>query len=86
VVGAEHEFRGGVTTSVRYIDRRVKRIIEDFQSVSIEQQLAGIPGFYAIGNPNAKTDQTVNPNEITFSKGAAFNPTTGVYPAGCYDS
>ncbi len=41
VVGAEHEFRGGITTSVRYIDRRIKRIIEDFQSVSIEQQLAG---------------------------------------------
>ncbi len=32
VVGAEHEFRGGITASVRYIDRRVKRIIEDFRA------------------------------------------------------
>ena len=83
VVGAEHEFRGGITTSVRYIDRRIKRIIEDFTSVSLEQNLAGIPGFYAIGNPNASTDEVINPNEIVFSKGAMFS---GALPAGCVDS
>jgi hypothetical protein len=93
VVGAEHEFRGGITGSVRYIDRRVKRIIEDFTGVSIEQSLAGIPGTYFIGNPNKNTDVTVNPNPIVFSQGALFTPgaagangqPTG-YPAGCYDS
>ncbi len=77
VVGAEHEFRGGVTISARYIDRRVKRIIEDFTGVSIEQTLAGIPGAYFIGNPNAKTDVVVNSNEITWtptaSQVAAYN-------------
>jgi hypothetical protein len=80
VVGAEHEFRGGISASVRYIDRRIKRIIEDFTSVSIEQNLAGITGFYAIGNPNALTDQVVNSKEFVFSKGATFS---GPLPAEC---
>jgi hypothetical protein len=71
----------------------VKRIIEDFTGVSIEQSLAGIPGAYFIGNPNKNTDVTVNPNPIVFSQGALFTPgTAGAngqptgYPAGCYDS
>jgi hypothetical protein len=80
VVGAEHEFRGGITASVRYIDRRIKRIIEDFTSVSIEQNLAGVTGFYAIGNPNAATDQVINAKEVVFSKGAFFS---GPLPAAC---
>ena len=75
VVGAEHEFRGGITASVRYIDRRVKRIIEDFTGVSIEQSLAGIPGAYFIGNPNKNTDVTVNPNPLKFT-GITFSSQT----------
>jgi hypothetical protein len=75
VVGAEHEFRGGITASVRYIDRRVKRIIEDFQSVSVEQNLAGFAGAYFIGNVGKATDVTVNPKEVTFS-GVSFTDTT----------
>ncbi len=98
VVGAEHEFRGGITASVRYIDRRIKRIIEDFTSVSIEQNLAGIPGAYFIGNPGPKTDVTVNPNEITWmpttAQVAAFNAAGGGAanaallgpPPDCFDS
>jgi hypothetical protein len=89
VVGAEHEFRGGITASVRYIDRRIKRIIEDFGGVSIEETEAGFGQFYAIGNVNAATDVVVNPNEIVFSKGATFTPTAvpcmgaTFIPAGC---
>jgi hypothetical protein len=75
VVGAEHEFRGGITVSARYIDRRVKRIIEDFQSYSIEQDLAGASSGYFIGNPGKNTDITVNPNPLVFSQGAKFTPT-----------
>lgn len=75
VVGAEHEFRGGITVSARYIDRRVKRIIEDFGGVSIEQAEVGQGQFYAIGNPNSKTDVVVNPNEVTFP-GIAASSTT----------
>jgi len=75
VVGAEHEFRGGITASVRYIDRRVKRIIEDFQSISVEQGDAGFAGAYFIGNVNSKTDVTVNPKPVTFS-GISFSDQT----------
>ncbi|HLJ23980.1 MAG TPA: carboxypeptidase regulatory-like domain-containing protein [Candidatus Acidoferrales bacterium] len=78
VVGAEHEFRGGITASVRYIDRRVKRIIEDFTGISIEQSLAGQAGAYFIGNPSKTTDVTVNPNPVKFT-GSAL-------PAACVDS
>ncbi len=73
VVGAEHEFRGGITVSARYIDRRIKRIIEDFDGVSIEQAEVGQGQFYSIGNPNSQTDVMVNPKEITFPGIAASN-------------
>ena len=83
VVGAEHEFRGGITASVRYIDRRAKRIIEDFQGVSIEQSLAGQSGNYFIGNPGPSSDITVNPNPVVFSQGAFSG---GSLPGQCVDS
>jgi hypothetical protein len=70
VVGAEHEFRGGIVASVRYIDRRLKRVIEDQGGISVEQFNALAPNGgglnYFIGNPNAKQDIFVNPNEQTF--------------------
>jgi hypothetical protein len=75
LIGAEHEFRGGVTISARYIDRRIKRIIEDFSGVSIEQSNAGFGQFYAIGNVSSKADYVVNSKEIAFSQGATFAPT-----------
>ena len=71
VVGAEHEFRGGITASVRYIDRRAKRIIEDFTGISIEQSLSGQAGAYFIGNPTPRTDVTVNPKPVTFTSVSA---------------
>lgn len=78
VVGVEHEFRGGITASVRYIDRRVKRIVEDFTGISIEQSLAGQAGTYFIGNPGKSTDVTVNPNPVRF--------TGTTLPSQCIDS
>jgi hypothetical protein len=70
VVGAEHQFRGGITVSARYIDRRLKRVIEDEGGISVEQfdALANNGGGlnYFIGNPNAHSDIFVNPNEQTF--------------------
>jgi hypothetical protein len=78
VVGAEHEFRGGVTASVRYIDRRMKRVVEDFLGISVEQALAGQAGTYFIGNPGKNTDVTVNPNPVKF--------TGSTLPSQCVDS
>jgi hypothetical protein len=70
LVGYDHEFKGGVVASVRYIDRRLKRVIEDQGGISVEQfnALAANGGGlnYSIGNPNAKQDVFVNPNEQVF--------------------
>jgi len=82
VVGAQHEFRGGIIASARYIDRRLKRVIEDEGGISVEQfnALAFNGGGlnYFIGNPNSKSDIFVNPNEITF-QGSTL-------PAACIDA
>jgi len=59
--------------SVRYIDRRLKRVIEDQSGSSVEQNNAGFPLFYAIGNPTARQDIYVNPNELVFDQGVNFN-------------
>src|SRR3981189_1024107 len=72
LVGYDREFKGGIVASVRYIDRRLKRVIEDQSGSSVEQNNAGFPLFYVIGNPNAKQDIFVNPNEITFDVGTNF--------------
>jgi Carboxypeptidase regulatory-like domain len=76
LVGYDREFKGGIVASVRYIDRRLKRVIEDQSGSSVEQNNAGFPLFYVIGNPNAKQDIFVNPNEVLFNQGVTFNPPT----------
>jgi hypothetical protein len=81
LVGYDREFKGGVVASVRYIDRRMKRVVEDEGGISVEEfnALAANGGGlnYFIGNPNAAQDIFVNPNEIVFSPGATFTPPTG---------
>src|SRR5712692_8829176 len=42
VVGIEHEFRGGVFVSVRYLDRRLRRIVEDTSGLTVGGSLAGV--------------------------------------------
>lgn len=82
VVGAQHELKNGIVLSARYIDRRLKRVIEDEGGISVEQfnALAANGGGlnYFIGNPNSKSDVFVNPNEITF-QGTTL-------PSACIDS
>ena len=80
LVGYDREFKGGIVASARYIDRRLKRVIEDQGGISVEQfnALAYNGGGlnYYIGNPNAKQDIFVNPNEVIFSQGTTFNAPT----------
>lgn len=80
LVGYDREFKGNIVASVRYVDRRLKRVIEDQGGISVEQfnALAANGGGlnYFIGNPNAKQDIFVNPNEIVFSQGKAFHRPT----------
>jgi hypothetical protein len=93
VVGYDREFKGGIVASVRYIDRRLKRVIEDQGGISVEQfnALAANGGGlnYFIGNPNAAQDIFVNPNEIVFDQGVlvpAAQQTATSLPASCIDS
>ncbi len=93
VAGFQHEFRNGIVFGVRYIDRRLKRVIEDQGGISVEEFIAlannGGGLNYFIGNPNAKQDIFVNPNEITFGLGTNFTPsqeTPASLPAACVDS
>jgi hypothetical protein len=77
LVGYDREFKGGIVASVRYIDRRMKRVIEDQGGISVEQYnaLAANGGGlnYFIGNPNAKQDIFVNPHETVFGAGTTVN-------------
>ena len=82
VVGAEHQFRGGIVASARYIDRRLKRVIEDEGGISVEQfnALAFNGGGlnYFIGNPSGKSDIFVNPQEITFGANGTCPGSNGI--------
>ena len=90
VVGAEHQFRGGIIASVRYIDRRLKRVIEDEGGISVEQFIAlaknGGALNYFIGNPNSKSDIFVNPNEQTFGLNTTVKTDGSQLPASCIDA
>lgn len=76
VVGAEHEFHGGFHGSVRYVDRRMKRVVEDQVGSSVEQLTAlafnGGSYSYVIGNPSATEAIFVTPNEQTWSLGTQW--------------
>ena len=80
LVGYDREFKGNIVASVRYIDRRLKRVIEDQGGISVEEfnALAYHGGGlnYYIGNPNAKQDIFVNPSELIFDQGTVFTPPT----------
>jgi hypothetical protein len=89
VIGAEHEFSGGFFASVRYIDRRMKRVVEDEVGQSVEQLTAlafnGGSYSYVIGNPSANQSIYVTPNEITWMPANPNNANADA-PAGCFDS
>src|SRR5207302_7417487 len=54
--GVEHEFRHGIVTSIRYQQRRLRRIVEDMSGVSPEAALLGVPQQFDIGNPTSSLD------------------------------
>jgi outer membrane receptor for ferrienterochelin and colicin len=79
VVGGEHEAWGGVVISARYMDRRLKRIVEDTGGISPEAALAGVNQTFVIANPGPNTDIFTNPIPHTY-------PVGGAIPAACMDS
>jgi hypothetical protein len=90
VVGGEHKFAGGFFGRARYIDRRMKRVVEDEVGQSVEQLTAlafnGGSYSYVIGNPNAQQAIFVTPNEITWTptpvQVAAYNAAAAAGTSG----
>jgi hypothetical protein len=89
VVGLEHEFRGGIFVSVRYLDRRLRRIVEDVSGITVG-------GFNAAaafdGSPIFQTFLLTNPSASLdlFHNTACHNPaedvTVEVDGSGCLTS
>jgi hypothetical protein len=79
VLGFEREVQGGVVLKARYVDRQLKRIIEDIGSQSPEGSSIGSNFVGGIANPTAATDISVNENEVTYTPAqfAAANPNAG---------
>ena len=64
--GFEHQLPGNMVVSIRYIDRRLKRIVEDAAVVPPEGA-AFFGQTYFIGNVNASLDAAVNPIGVKFT-------------------
>lgn len=64
--GFEQQLPGNFVLSVRYIDRRLKRIVEDAAVVSPEA-IDFFGQTYFIGNINSKVDAAVNPIAFKFT-------------------
>ncbi|HYK91632.1 MAG TPA: carboxypeptidase regulatory-like domain-containing protein [Acidobacteriota bacterium] len=78
MIGFEQQLPHGLVLSVRYMDRRLQRIIED-AAVDPPEDGAFLGAFgqtYFIGNINSKTDAAVNPIEYTYGLNAPM-------PAAC---
>ncbi len=71
VIGFEQQLPGNWTLSARYLDRRIKRVVEDAAVVAPES--ADFFGqTYFIGNVNAKLDAAINPISFKFTPGGAI--------------
>jgi hypothetical protein len=79
VVGFQHELPKGVIAEVRWIDRRLKRIVEDMGGASPEGANLGVATQYTIGNPSPGLDLFTNEKELTY-------PTGTTPPPGCDES
>lgn len=69
MIGFEHQLPHNLVVSVRYIDRRLKRIIEDAAIISPEGANV-FNQFFFIGNISSKTDAGTNPIPIKFATGS----------------
>ncbi len=69
IVGFEHDMGHGVVVSARYVDRRLRRVVEDMSGISPEGANAGLLQQFSIGNPGPGTDLFHNLNEQVFATG-----------------
>jgi hypothetical protein len=82
LLGFEHQFPRNLVLSLRYQDRRLKRIVEDAAVVAPEA--ANFFGqAYFIGNVNAQLDAATNPISIRFTPAFDADGHLTNLPAGC---
>ena len=79
VFGFEQQLPHDFVISFRYLDRRLKRIVEDAAVVSPEGAFTDLNEVYFIGNVNSKTDVATNPIGFKYAPGTA----DALKPAGC---
>ena len=79
IIGFEQQLPGNFVLSVRYQDRRLKRIIEDAAVLSPEAANAGITQTYFIGNVGSQLDAATNLVPFRYAVGAPV-------PSGCLQS
>jgi hypothetical protein len=60
VTGFERDLGKGFIISARYIDRRLRRVVEDMSGVSPEGFLLGLPQNFLIGNPSSTLNLFTN--------------------------
>ncbi len=77
--GVEHEFRGGIIVSGRYIDRQIQRVVEDTAALTVGAAILGVdwngnPIFqnFVIANPSRTLD--VSHNTLCSANGITVNP------------
>jgi hypothetical protein len=81
--GFERDMGKGVIFGARYVDRRLKRVMEDIAGVSPEGFNAGLTQNYFITNVGATTDLFVNEQPINYAAG--LEPGDALFPAACMD-
>lgn len=79
VIGFEQQLPHDFVISFRYLDRRLKRIVEDAAVVSPEGAFTNLNQVYFIGNVNSKVDAATNPIPFKYAPGTA----DALKPAGC---
>ncbi|MGH2670689.1 MAG: hypothetical protein ACRDH5_16535, partial [bacterium] len=74
LLGYEHELSHGIVVKARYLDRRIKRIVEDVSGLSVEAANSGLPleQQYVIASVTRTTDVIINivcndPTESVFN-------------------
>jgi hypothetical protein len=72
IAGYERDFGHGIIFSARYVDRRLRRVVEDMGGVSPEAANIGFVQVFQIGNPSSSTDVFTNmKNPVVQNQGAA---------------
>ncbi len=71
IAGFEHDMGHGVVVSARYVDRRLRRVVEDMSGMSPEGANIGLTQQFSIGNPSASTDLFHNTSPHLFTGASA---------------